>query len=285
MRPSRARVLEGSAPEQYWAAGEYPERTSSLGSTGNNLAVSDGATVAKATSSVRPTVEDAPREDPVNDFIDEWTMQQDAETEVISTTADLPMHRAMTPIATRGAEAAEKPEAASGILSVDPSTGTFTSEPVVAEETVAKGGSNARNNAKSNSVGPKTVIAQPNFTYTVVTHYPKYRERHWKPKGGFGEKTLSELLTEFPAWVQLSDVESLHFLMETSNAEVEGVVEMGQVEKFEEMKTKFAKFICMEIARAANSSQVQVKISIDVRTGNDPQEEDMDIANIRFSWF
>ncbi|KAE9581507.1 hypothetical protein CGMCC3_g2575 [Colletotrichum fructicola] len=278
------REPEWATPEQYWAAGESPECPSNLESTGNNPGVSDGATVATATSSVRPTVEYGPQEDPVNDFIDEWTMQQNADTEVILTTTHVPKNLAMSPNTTRKGEAAEKPNMESEVLSVHPSTRTLMSEPVVPEETATKADSQRSENAESNSVGQRTVVAQPKFTYTIMTHYPKYRERHWKPKRGFGQKTLSELLTEFPAWVQLSDVESLQFLMETSNTEVEDVIELGQEKQFEEMKAKFEKAIRMEIARAANSGQVPVKISIDVRTGRDPQEEEMDIENIRFSW-
>ncbi|KAH9227426.1 hypothetical protein K456DRAFT_1902599 [Colletotrichum gloeosporioides 23] len=276
------REPEWATEEQYWAAGESPERLSSLGSIDNNLGVPGGAPVVTPT---RPTVEDAPQEDPVNDFIDEWTMQQNADTEAILTTTDIPKDRAMALNTTREEEAAEKPDVAPGVLSVHPSTRALMSEPVVPEETAAKTGSQRSDNAESNDVDPKTVVAQPKFTYTIMTHYPKYRERHWKPKSGFRQKTLSELLTEFPPWVKLSDVESLQFLIETSNAEVEGVMELGQEEQFEEMKAKFEKVIRMEIARAASTSQVLVKISIDVRTGRDPQEEEMDIENIRFSWF
>ncbi|KAI8263040.1 hypothetical protein K4K56_005680 [Colletotrichum sp. SAR 10_98] len=279
------REPEWATPEQYWAAGESPECPSSLESTGNNPGVSDGATVATATSSVRLTVEYAPQEDPVNDFIDEWTMQQNADTEVILTTTHVPKNLAMSPNTTRKGEAAEKPNMAPEALSVHPSTRTLMPEPVIPEETAAKADSQRSENAEANSVDQKTVVAQPKFTYTIMTHYPKYRERHWKPKRGFGQKTLSELLTEFPAWVQLSDEESLQFPMETSNTEVEDVIELGQEKQFEEMKAKFEKAIRMEIARAANSGQVPVKISIDVRTGRDPQEEEMDIENIRFSWF
>ncbi|KAI8164625.1 hypothetical protein K4K49_012321 [Colletotrichum sp. SAR 10_70] len=276
------REPEWATEEQYWAAGESPEHPSSLGSIDNNLGVPDGATFVTPT---RPTVEDAPQEDPVDDFIDEWTMQQNADTEAILTTTDVPEDRAMAPNTTRDEEAAEKPDVASEILSVHPSTRILVPEPVVPEETAAKADSQRSENAESKNVDPKIVVAQPKFTYTIMTHYPKYRERHWKPKSGFGHKTLSELLTEFPAWVQLSDVKELQFLMETSNAEVEDVIEVGQEEQFEEMKAKFEKAIRMEIARAANSGQVLVKISIDVRTGRDPQEEEMDIENIRFLWF
>ncbi|KAJ0283481.1 hypothetical protein CBS470a_007295 [Colletotrichum nupharicola] len=261
------REPEWATEEQYWAAGESPERLSSLGSIDNNLGVPGGAPVVTPT---RPTVEDAPQEDPVNDFIDEWTMQQNADTEAILTTTDIPKDRAMALNTTREEEAAEKPDVAPGVLSVHPSTRALMSEPVVPEETAAKTGSQRSDNAESNDVDPKTVVAQPKFTYTIMTHYPKYRERHWKPKSGFRQKTLSELLTEFPPWVKLSDVESLQFLIETSNAEVEGVMELGQEEQFEEMKAKFEKVIRMEIARAASTSQVLVKISIDVRTGRDP---------------
>ncbi|KAF0323007.1 hypothetical protein GQ607_009770 [Colletotrichum asianum] len=276
------REPEWATEEQYWAAGESPEHPSSLGSIDNNLGVPGGATFVTPT---RPTVEDAPQEDPVDDFIDEWTMQQNADTEAILTTTDVPEDRAMVLNTTREEEAAEKPDVASEVLSVHPSTRFPVSEPVVPEETAAKADSQRSENAESKNVDPKIVVAQPKFTYTIMTHYPKYRERHWKPKSGFGHKTLSELLTEFPAWVQLSDVKELQFLMETSNAEVEDVIEVGQEEQFEEMKAKFEKAIRMEIARAANSGQVLVKISIDVRTGRDPQEEEMDIENIRFLWF
>ncbi|KAI8211936.1 hypothetical protein K4K54_005218 [Colletotrichum sp. SAR 10_86] len=275
------REPEWATEEQYRAAGESPEHPSSLGSIDNNHGAPDGATFVTPT---RPTVEDAPQEDPVNDFIDEWTMQQNADTEAILTTTDIPKDRAMALNTTREEEAAERPDVALGVLGVHPSTRALMSEPVVPEETAAKAGSQRGDNAESNHVDPETVVAQPKFTYTIITHYPKYRERHWKPKSGFGNKTLSELLTEFPAWVQLSDVEELQFLMETSNAEVEGVIEVGQEEQFEEMKAKFEKAIRMEIARSTTSGQVLVRIGIDVRTGRDPKEEEMDIENISFSW-
>ncbi|KAI8271068.1 hypothetical protein K4K58_004071 [Colletotrichum sp. SAR11_239] len=223
------REPEWATEEQYWAAGESPEHPSSLGSIDNNLGAPDGATFVTPT---RPTVEDAPQEDPVNDFIDEWTMQQNADTEAILTTTDIPKDRAMALNTTREEEAAERPDVALGVLSVHPSTRAVMSEPVVPEETAAKAGSQRGDNAESN---------------------------------------------------HLSDVEELQFIMETSNAEVEGVIEVGQEEQFEEMKAKFEKAIRMEIARSTTSGQVLVRITIDVRTGRDPKEE-MDIENIRFSW-